>query len=50
MAQRRKADLHHVVAAARTVEQGAKQNVYKNGTGRHTQRDPVNALGGQPHV
>ena len=50
VAKRRKADLHHVVAAARAIEQRAEQHIDKDGAGRYTQRDAVHALRRQPHV
>ena len=50
VAQGGKADLHHVVAAAGAVQQGAEQHVDEDGAGRHAQRDAVHAFGGQPHV
>ncbi len=50
MAQRCEADLHHVVAAARAVEQRAEQHIDEYGAGRHAQRNAVHPLGGEPHV
>jgi hypothetical protein len=50
MAEERHRDLHHVVARPRNVEQGAEQHEQEDELHRHPERDPVYALGGQPHV
>jgi len=50
MTQCSKTDLHHVVATAGAIEEGAKEHIDKNGPGGDAQRDAVDPLGGQPHV